>query len=63
MAYVEFACFAAGLVAIVMGYRRDKRNLLLVGALAWLLAGGLGDFTRGFQEGFSSAMPRHGSSQ
>ncbi|MFC4529092.1 hypothetical protein ISN76_18795 [Dyella halodurans] len=57
MAYLEFSCFLAGLLALVVGYRRHKRNLLLIGAFAWLLAGGLGDFSQGLADGLATPRP------
>ena len=53
MTYIELAFFIVGSIVLVIGYRRNKRELLLVGAFAWLLSAGIGDFTQGFLEGFA----------
>ncbi|WP_109126395.1 hypothetical protein [Dyella sp. C11] len=51
MIYVEIACFVIGVVALVIGYRRNQRNLLLVAAIVLFLAGSVGDFAGGFKQG------------
>jgi len=40
-----------GLVLLVLGYRRNNRNLLLAAALCLWIGGGINDFARGFLDG------------
>jgi len=52
MFLIESALFILGLVLLVVGYRSNDRNLLLIAALALLFVGGLSDFVSGFHQGF-----------
>jgi membrane-bound ClpP family serine protease len=54
MKYIELALFIVGVVALVVGYRKSHRNVLLSAAIILFLAGNVGDFAHGFQEGFSA---------
>lgn len=40
-----------GLVLLVLGYRRNNRNLLLAAALCLWIGAGVNDFVRGFLDG------------
>jgi hypothetical protein len=40
-----------GLVLLVIGYQRSKRNIMLAGAILLWFGGSLGDFARGFIDG------------
>lgn len=52
MKYIEIALFIVGVVALVIGYRKNRRNVLLCAAIVLVLACTVGDFAHGFQEGF-----------
>ena len=41
----------AGLVLLILGYRKANRNLMLAAALCLWLGAGIPDFARGFLEG------------
>ena len=55
MTIMEIALLAAGLVALVVGYRKNHRNLLLTAAILLFLAAGLRDVVDGFIDGFGDA--------
>jgi len=40
-----------GLILLVLGYRRNNRNLLLAAALCLWIGAGVNDFVRGFLDG------------
>ncbi|QNN48224.1 hypothetical protein H9L17_12765 [Thermomonas brevis] len=50
--FVELALLVAGVAVLVIGYRRNDRNLLLAAAILLLLAGALGGMVEGFLEGW-----------
>lgn len=52
MDFVEIALLVAGVAVLVIGYRRNDRNLLLAAASLLLLAGALGGMVEGFLEGW-----------
>ncbi len=52
--YIELALLIAGLVALVVGYRKNRRNILLSAAIILFLAGTVGDFAHGFRDGFNA---------
>jgi hypothetical protein len=52
MDFVEIALLVAGVAVLVIGYRRNDRNLLLAAAILLLLAGALGGMVEGFLEGW-----------
>lgn len=54
MEYIEIALFIVGVVVLVIGYRKNHRNVLLSAAVILVLACTVGDFAHGFQEGFSA---------
>ena len=54
MDYIEAALFIVGVVALVIGYRKNQRNVLLSAAIILFLAGTVGDFAEGFQQGFGT---------
>lgn len=56
MYYLEIALFIAGLVVLVVGYRRNQRNLLFIAAILLFLVGVLGGFVEGFEDGFNQAQ-------
>jgi|ThiBiot_300_plan_2_1041538.scaffolds.fasta_scaffold03885_3 hypothetical protein len=54
MRYLELALLFVGLVTVVVGYRKNHRNLMLCAAVALFLAGTVGDFSHGFHDGFNA---------
>lgn len=52
MTYVEIALFVIGLVALVVGYRRNRRNVLLAAAIVLFLSGTVSEFATGFAHGW-----------
>ncbi|MGC1548034.1 MAG: hypothetical protein WA777_05855 [Rhodanobacter sp.] len=60
MTYIQLGLMLVGVITLVVGYRKSHRNTLLVAAIALFLAGSVGDFTRGFANGFqegSASIP------
>lgn len=55
MYYVAIASLVVGLVALIVGYRKNNRNLLAISAALLLVAGGAEDFASGFQSGLEGA--------
>lgn len=49
---VAYALEAAGIIVFAVGYRRNRRNLMLVGGI--LLVGG--DLTKGFVDGLMAGL-------
>lgn len=58
MYYVEIALFIVGLVMLVVGYRKNQRNVLLTAATLLFLAGTLGSIASGFSDGYNQARPQ-----
>lgn len=52
MFLIESVLFVVGVILLVVGYRKNDRNLLLAAAVVLLLVGGLSDFAGGFNDGF-----------
>ena len=52
MLYVEILLFVAGMVLLVVGYRRNRRNLLLAGAIVLFLSSAGPQFASGAVQGF-----------
>ncbi len=48
MLILQVLLLVAGLVALVIGYRKYNRNLMLAAALALLVAGSVSEFVSGF---------------
>ena len=55
---VNYALLAAGLVALVLGYRRSNRNMLLCAGLLLLAFNGVEDFADGFAAGYAGSGAR-----
>ena len=51
MYIVEIVLLVAGLALLVVGYRKNSRNMLVAAALALLACGALGDLIAGFRQG------------
>ncbi len=62
MYYVEILLFVVGLVLLIAGYKKNKRNVLLLAAIVLFLSAALGSFVDGFQEGYSGSRDAHSSS-
>jgi phosphatidylglycerophosphate synthase len=56
MTIMEIALLVAGLMALVVGYWKNHRNLLLTASILLVLAAGLRDVFDGFIAGFRDAM-------
>jgi hypothetical protein len=54
MTYIEIVLLFVGVVTLVIGYRKHHRNLLLSAAVVLFLAGAIGHFVRGFNDGFNA---------
>ncbi|MEG2802981.1 hypothetical protein [Stenotrophomonas sp.] len=55
---LEISLLCVGLVLLVVGYRRNHRNLMLVAALVLMSFGTLQDVGRGFVDGYRGAETR-----
>ena len=55
MYVIEIVLFVAGLAMLVVGYRRNHRNLLLCAAITLFLAGTAPSMVEGFREGYAEA--------
>ena len=55
MYYFEIFMLIVGLVLLVVGYRKNSRNILLGAAFVWLAAGALPQFIEGMEEGYLGA--------
>ncbi|CAH0179952.1 hypothetical protein [Stenotrophomonas lactitubi] len=55
---VNYLLLAAGLVALVLGYRRSNRNMLLCAGLLLLAFNGIEDFADGFAAGYAGSNAR-----
>jgi CHASE2 domain-containing sensor protein len=55
--YLELALLLTGVGSLVIGYRRNRRGMLVVAAITLLLAGGLGSFVTGVADGWTAAAP------
>jgi disulfide bond formation protein DsbB len=62
MYYVEITLFVVGLVLLIVGYRKNRRNVLLVAAIVLFLSGALGSFVKGYKDGYSGSRNAHSSS-
>lgn len=55
---LNYVLLAAGLVMLVLGYRRSSRNQLLCAGLLLLAFNGVEDFATGFAEGYANSDAR-----
>ena len=55
MYYVAIATLVVGLIALIVGYRKNNRNTLALSAVLLLIAGAGEDFVSGFQDGLRGA--------
>lgn len=52
MEYLEIVLLAIGAVLLIAGYRKNRRNVLLLGAIVLFLSAATDDFTHGFAQGW-----------
>jgi len=52
MKYVELGLVLIGVLLLVIGYRKNNRNILFVAAIAMFVSGSIGDFAHGFANGY-----------
>jgi len=55
---LNYVLLAAGLVMLVLGYRRSSRNQLLCAGLLLLAFNGVEDFAAGFADGHAGSDAR-----
>lgn len=55
---VNYVLLASGLAALVLGYRRSNRNMLLCAGLLLLAFNGVEDFADGFAAGYAGSSAR-----
>lgn len=55
---LEIVLLIAGIGTLVVGYRRNHRNLMLSAALLLLASGALPEAVRGFSDGFNGSTAR-----
>jgi hypothetical protein len=60
MYLVEIVLLVVAVVVLVLGYQRNNRNLLLLGAVLLFLAGSVSDLVHGFVQGILAARPSGG---
>lgn len=56
MVYLDILLFVVGAVLLVVGYSKNKRDIMLVAALMLFLSGALSSFIEGFVDGYSAGM-------
>lgn len=56
MYWVAVGALIVGVVALVLGYRRNDRKLLAAAAVLLLVAGGAEDLVAGFRKGISEGV-------
>lgn len=52
MDYLVAALFIAGIVLLIVGYRKSHRNLLLAGAIVLFVSAAVQPFGEGLMQGF-----------
>ncbi|WP_088329046.1 hypothetical protein [Lacimicrobium sp. SS2-24] len=55
MFYVELVLSVAFVVLTVLGYKRNRRNMMLLGSICLVIAVSAEPFARGFHDGLTSA--------
>ena len=56
MLYVEIVLFVLSVMLLAVGYRRNRRNLLLAGAIVLFLSSAGAQFATGFAEGIHDGI-------
>ena len=52
MYFLEIGLFVIGIAFLVIGYRKDNRNLMLTAAIVLFLSGALSNAVEGFIDGY-----------
>ena len=52
---LQIGLFVVGMTVLVIGYRRNSRNLLLTAALVLLACGAISEFVSGFHAGITGS--------
>ena len=52
---LQIGLFAVGMTVLVIGYRRNSRNLLLTAELVLLACGAISEFVSGFHAGITGS--------
>jgi len=55
MYIIEVTLLVLGIALLIVGYRKNNRNVLVTAAVILFLSAGIDSFVSGFKEGFSSA--------
>ena len=56
MPIVSIILYVSGIVLLVIGYRKNNRDLMLIAAIILLLAGGLDDIGKDFLDGLRDGL-------
>lgn len=59
MLYVEIALLVLGVILLVVGYRKNNRNILVLSALVLLVSACINQFALGFKDGFTRPSVVH----
>ena len=62
MKYIEITLLILGVAMLVLGYRKNNRNILAASALALLVSAGIADFVQGFEKGVTDSSAVHAES-
>ncbi|MFN4290002.1 MAG: hypothetical protein ACK4E7_03875 [Permianibacter sp.] len=52
--WIELSLFVTGVLLLVIGYRKNRRDLLVIGAIALYVSAAPVEFAEGIIEGFRS---------
>jgi hypothetical protein len=63
MLYASLGLFIIGIIVLVVGYRKNDRNMLVVAAIILFTSAALEDFVQGFEEGLMEDQREHSSIQ
>lgn len=63
MFWLELVLVVAGFAVLVVGFRRNNRNILLAAGIVLFLSGALPDFVRGVEAGYSGSGIERAASQ
>jgi hypothetical protein len=60
--YIEITLLILGVAMLVLGYRKNNRNILAASALVLLVSAGIADFVQGFEQGVTGSSAVHAES-
>ena len=63
MLYASLGLFIIGIIVLVVGYRKNDRNMLVVAAIILFTSAALEGFVQGLEEGLMEAQREHSSIQ